>query len=81
MGITGLLPIIKRTMEKKHISEFKNKRIGIDCFPWIYQILNSIPEELFYNVKTDRHTIIFEKRIKSLLSYGITPVMVFDGDP
>lgn len=80
MGITGLLPIVKHTLQKKHISEFKNKKIGIDAFPWLYQILNSIPEELFYNISTTKHTIMFEKRIKSLLSHSIIPVVVFDGD-
>ncbi|KAF9764112.1 Exonuclease 1 [Nosema granulosis] len=80
MGITGLLPIVKKTLEKKHISEFKNRRIGIDGFPWLYQILNTVAEELFYNIATTKYVIMFEKRIKSLLSHSVVPVVVFDGD-
>lgn len=80
MGITGLLPILKNTLEKKHISEFRNKRIGIDGFPWLYQILNSVAEELYYNISTTKHMIMFEKRLKSLLAHSVVPVVIFDGD-
>lgn len=80
MGITGLLPILKPVLKKKQIRSFANKRIGIDGFAWLYQILNFIAEELYLNCPTTKHIHMFERKIKLLIDNNIVPVVVFDGD-
>ncbi|WUR02294.1 exonuclease 1 [Vairimorpha necatrix] len=80
MGITGLLPILKSTLKKTHIKKFKNKKIGIDGYAWLYQILNSVAEELYLNTPTVRHIKMFENKLKSLIHHGIIPIVIFDGD-
>lgn len=80
MGINGLLPLIKNLFQRKHISYFKNKRIGIDAHCWLYQIAPYIAEDLFYNVSNKKYVKAFLSKIKSLLSHKIIPVVIFDGD-
>ena len=80
MGITGLLPIIKPTLKKIHIKKFKDKKIGIDGYAWLYQILNSVAEELYLNTPTTRHLKMFENKIRHLTSNGVIPIVILDGD-
>ncbi|TBU11774.1 exonuclease [Hamiltosporidium tvaerminnensis] len=80
MGINGLLPLLKNHLQRKHISCFKNKRIGIDGHCWLYQIIPYIAEDLFYNVPNKRYVKAFLSKIKSILSHKIIPVVIFDGD-
>lgn len=80
MGITGLLPILKPVLEKKHIKSFKNKRIGIDGFAWLYPILNFVAEELYLDCPTTKYIKMFERKIKILIDNNIIPLVVFDGD-
>ena len=39
MGIDGLLTLLKPLIKKFHISEFRNKTLGIDALPWIYKAI------------------------------------------
>jgi len=38
MGITGLLPLLKNTIDVIHISEYKNQKVGIDAYAWLVTI-------------------------------------------
>lgn len=80
MGITGLLPIVKKILVNKHIRKYSNTRIAIDGHAWIHQVIPTIATELYFGKPTDKHTKIFMNKINNLLDYGITPVFVFDGD-
>lgn len=81
MGIPGLLPIIKPILVKKHISSYAGKRVGIDGHAWLYQIVPSIAQELFFGLTTTRHVHILTKKIRSLKSNGIDNIIfVFDGE-
>lgn len=81
MGITGLLPIIKPVMERRHIRQYRSARVGIDGHVWLHWVASLVAPELFHKGGTDKHVPILVKRIEALASQGITPVMVFDGDP
>ncbi|ELA46481.1 hypothetical protein VCUG_02025 [Vavraia culicis subsp. floridensis] len=80
MGIKGLLPIVSPCLKKRHISAFKNHRIGIDGHSWLHCILPSIALQLYNNVRTHLHHDIFLKRIQGVRKHGVIPVVVFDGD-
>lgn len=81
MGIPGLLPIIKPILVKKHISSYAGKKVGIDGHAWLYQIVPSIAQELFFGLPTTRHVHILTKKIRSLKSNGIDNIIfVFDGE-
>lgn len=80
MGITGLLPILKPTLTNIHIKKFKDKKVGIDGYAWMYQILNSVAEELYLNCPTTRHITMFETKLKNLTKHGVIPIVIFDGD-
>lgn len=81
MGIPGLLPIIKPILVKRHISSYAGKKIGIDGHAWLYQIVPSIAQELFFGLPTTRHVHILSKKIRSLKSNGIDNIIfVFDGE-
>ncbi|KAL0265605.1 UNVERIFIED_CONTAM: hypothetical protein PYX00_011318 [Menopon gallinae] len=81
MGIPGLLPIIKPILVKRHISSYAGKKIGIDGHAWLYQIVPSIAQELFFGLPTTRHVHILTRKIRSLKSNGIDDIVfVFDGE-
>jgi exonuclease-1 len=80
MGITGLLPIVKGIIKKKHISKFSNSKIGIDGHAWIHQVLPSIAYEMYTKTPFKRHLEILMSKIKTLLDFKITPIFIFDGD-
>ncbi|KAG5858699.1 flap endonuclease-1 H3TH domain-containing protein [Encephalitozoon hellem] len=80
MGISGLLPIVAPKLVKRHISSYKHQRIGIDGHAWLYQILSFVSEEIFFKVPTKKHIAMFEEKVRVLENYGITPVVVLDGD-
>jgi exonuclease 1 len=80
MGIAGLLPLIMAMCERRHISGYRSKRIGIDGHAWLHQILPSVGEQVLFGVPTTKYVDMFESRIRTLLDYGVIPVVVLDGD-
>lgn len=80
MGISGLLPIIKPVLQKKHISLYSGKTVGIDGHAWLYQVAPSISEELFFGIPTKKHIHILSSKIRPLRRSGIRVIFVFDGD-
>lgn len=80
MGIKGLLPIVKPALIRKHINKYSNTRIGIDGHAWVHQVIPTIAYEIYNKIDTDRHIKILISKLKTMISYSITPIMVFDGD-
>lgn len=88
MGIRGLTTLIKnnapRSIETSQLYKLKGKVIGIDASGVIYKSLMMIRSggKVLTNGKypTSHIVGVFNKTC-SLLSYGITPVYVFDGKP
>lgn len=80
MGIKGLLPILKKVLKRTHVSRYSNTRIGIDGHSWIHRVIPHIAAELYYSSPTQKHLDLFMSKLSGLLGYGITPILVFDGD-
>lgn len=54
MGIKGLLKNLESITERKHISDYKGKRIGIDGYCWLHKSLFAIKNEIIENPESDR---------------------------
>lgn len=72
--------MISTCITKKHISSYRNKRIGVDGHVWLHFAASLVAHDLYRNAHTDKHVGIFMSKVKSLADHGITPVIVFDGD-
>ncbi|KAI8873909.1 putative exonuclease [Ramicandelaber brevisporus] len=81
MGIAGLLPLFKSVMEPIHVRELRGQRVGIDTYSWLHKAAFSCAKELALGEPTTRHINYVLTRAEMLRSYGVTPVLVFDGGP
>ena len=81
MGIRGLLPRLKSITTRRHISEYANKRIGIDAFGWLHKGAYGCCVQLAQELPTDLYVTYVMERLMLLTSYGIQPLLVFDGAP
>ena len=82
MGIQGLLPMVKSSMKKRHLSHYKGKTAAIDTFVWLHR--GAIPDckDLAFNrcnPEKCRYVPYVFKYVDMLISYGIKPILVFDG--
>lgn len=84
MGIQGLLPLLKEKgcMSKRHLSHYKGKTAAIDTFVWLHR--GAIPDckDLAFgrcNPDKCRYVPYVFKYVDMLISYGIKPILVFDG--
>jgi len=82
MGIQGLLPYCKPATTKRHLSYYKGKTCAIDTFVWLHR--GAIPDakDLLFgrcNPEKCRYVPYVFKYVDMLISYGIKPILVFDG--
>ncbi len=54
MGITGLLPFLKQYQERIHLSEYKNKIIGIDGYVWLHRGVHSCALQVMTDPQCER---------------------------
>lgn len=75
MGIKNLNTLIlqctKNSVNKKHLSEYSNKKVAIDANVYIYKYL--------YGNNNSINGIFFQ--VNKLKKHGIIPIYVFDGKP
>ena len=81
MGISGLLPIVSRIIKARHINHYKGHRIGIDGHVWMHHVACMFAEDLFHDPTTEKYVPPFIKKVEALISKGITPIVIFDGNP
>ncbi|XP_035732567.1 exonuclease 1-like isoform X1 [Vespa mandarinia] len=79
MGITGLLPFLKKSSRTANINEFAGESVAIDTYCWLHKGIFSCAEKLSLGEPTDAYIIYCMKFIKMLLKYNIKPILVFDG--
>jgi len=87
MGIQGLLPIIKPVCFRRHISDFAQKRVGVDGYSWLHKSLAGCCIALDRSngttaprvERTERFVENFLGRVRMLQHYGVSPLIVFDG--
>lgn len=65
--------------ESKHIQEFARSRVGIDAYAWLHKGTFSCAMEICRGNQTRAYVDYCVNRIRMLLYFNVTPVLVFDG--
>ena len=54
MGITGLLPYLKKASKKTNLSEFKGCSVAVDSYCWLHRGAFSCAEKLALGEDTEQ---------------------------
>jgi exonuclease-1 len=57
MGITGLLKSLETISNKKHLSDYKGKRIAVDGYCWLHKAIYMIKSEVIENPNSTKYNI------------------------
>ena len=80
MGIQGLLPFIKNSIDNSyHIEKFRGKRVAVDGYAWLHKASYGCCEELCTGTPTKKWIDYCVRLIDMLLFFQIEVTMVFDG--
>lgn len=80
MGIKGLWKELAPICRAAHISQFRGQRVGVDTYCWLHRAVIASTLELATNKPCDQYLAYFMSRVELLLRFGVTPVLIFDGD-
>ncbi|XP_054136211.1 exonuclease 1 [Melozone crissalis] len=79
MGIQGLLQFIKEAAEPSHVKKYKGMAVAVDTYCWLHKGAYACAEKLARGEPTDIYVAFCMKLVHMLLSFGIKPILVFDG--
>ncbi|XP_034620919.1 exonuclease 1 [Trachemys scripta elegans] len=79
MGIHGLLQFIKEAAEPTHVKKYKGQVVAVDTYCWLHKGAYACAEKLAKGEPTDQYVVFCMKLVDMLLSFGIKPILVFDG--
>ncbi|XP_068692332.1 exonuclease 1-like [Montipora foliosa] len=79
MGIQGLLTFLQGITTNTHLRYYAGKKIGVDCSCYLYKGAFGCAEKLGLGISTNEFLDYPEQLFDLLLSLGIKPVAVFDG--
>ncbi|NXS20102.1 EXO1 Exonuclease, partial [Mystacornis crossleyi] len=79
MGIQGLLQFIKEAAEPSHVKKYKGLTVAVDTYCWLHKGAYACAEKLARGEPTDLYVAFCMKLVQMLLSFGIKPILVFDG--
>ncbi|KAL5009267.1 hypothetical protein ScPMuIL_014848 [Solemya velum] len=79
MGITGLLPFLKKIHTPVNIGQFEGCTVAIDAYCWLHKGAFSCAEKLAMGESTDQYVYYCMKYVENLLKKNIKPILVFDG--
>ncbi|NXO30799.1 EXO1 Exonuclease, partial [Cisticola juncidis] len=79
MGIQGLLQFIKEAAEPSHVKKYKGLAVAVDTYCWLHKGAYACAEKLARGEPTDLYVAFCMKLVHMLLSFGIKPILVFDG--
>ncbi|KAM9297083.1 exonuclease 1 [Morus bassanus] len=79
MGIQGLLQFIKEAAEPTHVKKYKGQTVAVDTYCWLHKGAYACAEKLARGEPTDLYVVFCMKLVDMLLSFGIKPILVFDG--
>ncbi|NXF87620.1 EXO1 Exonuclease, partial [Eubucco bourcierii] len=79
MGIQGLLQFIKEAAEPTHVKKYKGQTVAVDTYCWMHKGAYACAEKLARGEPTDVYVAFCMKLVDMLLSFGIKPILVFDG--
>ncbi|NWY59381.1 EXO1 Exonuclease, partial [Chionis minor] len=79
MGIQGLLQFIKEAAEPAHVKKYKGQAVAVDTYCWLHKGAYACAEKLARGEPTDLYVAFCMRLVDMLLSFGIKPILVFDG--
>ncbi|XP_046886088.1 exonuclease 1 isoform X1 [Hypomesus transpacificus] len=79
MGISGLLQFIKDASEPVSVRKYKGQTVAVDTYCWLHKGAFSCAEKLAKGEPTDQYVSYCMKFVDMLLSFGVKPILVFDG--
>ena len=79
MGISQLLPLLKPAFKEVPLSEFRNKRVGVDGNVWIHRGAYACALDLHLGAQTNAFVAYCCSLARLLMEHGVHPVVVFDG--
>ncbi|XP_064173419.1 exonuclease 1 [Anguilla rostrata] len=79
MGIQGLLQFIKDASEPISVRKYKGQTVAVDTYCWLHKGAFSCAEKLAKGEPTDQYVMYCMKFVDMLLTFGVKPILVFDG--
>ncbi|KAA0711085.1 Exonuclease 1 [Triplophysa tibetana] len=79
MGIQGLLQFIKDAGEPINVKKYQGQTVAVDTYCWLHKGAFSCAEKLAKGEPTDQYVSYCMKFVEMLLSFGVKPILVFDG--
>ncbi|XP_053292501.1 exonuclease 1 isoform X1 [Pleuronectes platessa] len=79
MGITGLLQFINDASEPISVKKYRGQTVAVDTYCWLHKGAFSCAEKLAKGEPTDQYVRYCMKFVDMLLTFGVKPVLVFDG--
>ncbi|KAJ8248505.1 hypothetical protein GJAV_G00242750 [Gymnothorax javanicus] len=79
MGIQGLLQFIKDASEAINVKKYKGQTVAVDTYCWLHKGAFSCAEKLAKGEATDQYVMYCMKFVDMLLTFGVKPILVFDG--
>ncbi|KAK2922298.1 exonuclease 1 isoform X1 [Channa argus] len=79
MGISGLLQFIKDAAEPINVKKYKSQIVAVDTYCWLHKGAFSCAEKLAKGEPTDQYVWYCMKFVDMLLTFGVKPILVFDG--
>ncbi|XP_021946238.1 exonuclease 1 isoform X2 [Folsomia candida] len=79
MGITGLLPLLKKASGSCNIRKFSGCTVAIDAYCWLHKGAFGCAAQLGKGEQTTAYISYCVKYINVLLSHNIRPIVVLDG--
>lgn len=65
--------------EQKHVKEFARTRVGVDVYGWLHRGIYTCASKLCRGIDTTLYVDYCMHRVRMLIHFGTTPVIVFDG--
>uniref|UniRef100_A0A915EHC3 Exonuclease 1 n=1 Tax=Ditylenchus dipsaci TaxID=166011 RepID=A0A915EHC3_9BILA len=81
MGITGLLPFVKRACREGNLLEFKGKTIAVDVSCLLHRGVFGCADQMAKGKETDFYVHYVKRHVNLLLKLECHVILVFDGQP
>ena len=79
MGITGLLPFLKKSTRLASVREFSGGTVAVDAYSWLHKGAFACADRLARGEPTDVYVQYCLRYVNMLLTHSVKPVLVFDG--
>uniref|UniRef100_A0A4W3JWN2 Exonuclease 1 n=1 Tax=Callorhinchus milii TaxID=7868 RepID=A0A4W3JWN2_CALMI len=79
MGIQGLLSFVKEASEPIHIKKYRGQTVAVDMYCWLHKGAFACADKLAKGEKTEQYVYYCMKFVEMLDSFGVKPILVFDG--